>query len=105
MAIVALYARVSSDKQVSENTIDSQIAAIENRIISDNHKLFDELKFIDNGYSGTNLVRPGLEKLRDKVFEGGIEKIYIYSPDRLSRKYGHQMLLIEEFEKSNTPLP
>lgn len=65
MITVALYARVSSEKQAQENTILSQVSALENRIITDDHKLLEEFKFIDNGYSGSNLVRPGLEKLRD----------------------------------------
>src|SRR5262249_37302061 len=50
--------------------------------------------------SGSNLVRPGLENLRDQVACGRIDKIYIHSPDRLSRKYAYQMILIEEFEKN-----
>lgn len=100
MISVALYARVSSEKQAQANTIASQISELENRIISDEHTLLTDLKFIDNGYSGSNLNRPALEKLRDKVFDGKIDKIYIHSPDRLSRKYAYQMILLEEFQKS-----
>jgi site-specific DNA recombinase len=72
--------------------------------MTDGHKLLDELKFIDNGYSGSNLVRPALEKLRDQIAFGLINKIYIHSPDRLSRKYAYQMILIEEFEKSGVEI-
>ncbi len=104
MIIAALYARVSSEKQVQENTIASQITALENRIVTDGHKLLDEHKFIDNGYSGSNLVRPALEKLRDQISFGIINKVYIHSPDRLSRKYAYQMILIEEFEKSGVEI-
>ncbi len=100
MVTVCLYARVSSGKQVEGNTIESQIAALEKQINLDGYKLLSEYKFIDNGYSGSHLVRPDLEKLRDKVTEGKIDKIYIHSPDRLSRKYAYQMVLIEEFERA-----
>ncbi len=100
MVTVCLYARVSSGKQVEGNTIESQIAALEKQINLDGYRLLSEYKFIDNGYSGSHLVRPDLEKLRDKVTEGKIDKIYIHSPDRLSRKYAYQMVLIEEFEKA-----
>ena len=99
MITVALYARVSSQKQVQENTIASQVEALKSRIIADSLPLLDEHQFIDNGYSGSNLVRPALEKLRDQVAAGMIDKIYIHSPDRLSRKYAYQMILIEEFER------
>ena len=94
MTIVELYARVSSEKQAQTNTILSQVEALETKIN------IDEFKFIDNGYSGSNLTRPALEKLRDRVSLSEIDKIYIHSPDRLSRKYAYQMLLIEEFQKS-----
>ncbi|WP_341811287.1 recombinase family protein [Wolbachia endosymbiont (group A) of Oxytorus armatus] len=99
MVTVSLYARVSSGKQAQEDTIASQIATIENQISMDGHKLLNEYKFIDNGYSGSNIIRPGLEKLRDKIAEGNIDKVYIHSPDRLSRKYAYQMILLEEFKK------
>ncbi|WP_264731752.1 recombinase family protein [Wolbachia endosymbiont (group A) of Sphaerophoria taeniata] len=96
MVTVRLYARVSSGRQAQEGTIASQIAAIENQISMDGHKLLNEYKFIDNG---SNIIRPGLEKLRDKIAEGRIDKVYIHSPDRLSRKYAYQMVLLEEFKK------
>lgn len=100
MVQVALYARVSTDSQAQTDTIASQISALENRILEDGYKLFEQLKFIDNGYSGSNLIRPGLEMLRDKVSTGELDKIYIHSPDRLSRKYAYQMILLEEFQNA-----
>ncbi len=100
MTTAALYARVSSEKQVQSDTIQSQIDALKARIIADGLFLLEEYQFIDNGYSGSNLIRPALEKSRDQVAAGTIDKIYIHSPDRLSRKYTYQMILIEEFEKS-----
>lgn len=104
MITAALYARVSSEKQAQSNTIASQLADLEKKIYDDGHHLFDEFKYIDNGYSGSNLYRPGLEKLRDKVAEGTLDKIYIHSPDRLSRKYAYQMILLEEFQKAGSEI-
>ena len=51
---VGLYARVSSDLQAKAATIESQLSALENRIAQDNHVLEDELRFVDNGYSGVS---------------------------------------------------
>lgn len=104
MTIAALYARVSSEKQAQANTILSQVEALETKINLDGYKLIDEFKFIDNGYSGSNLTRPALEKLRDRVSLSEIDKIYIHSPDRLSRKYAYQMLLLEEFQKAGAEI-
>ncbi|OJH30308.1 Transposon gamma-delta resolvase [Armadillidium vulgare] len=100
--MVSLYARVSSRQQAQENTIESQIVELERRISSDGHELLDEHRFVDNGYSGSNLERSGLESLRDRVAEGKIDKIYIHSPDRLSRKSAYQALLLEEFRKAGS---
>ena len=53
--------------------------------------------FEDDGYSGATLERPGLERVRDLATAGDIEVVLVHSPDRLSRKYAYQVLLIEEF--------
>ena len=42
------------------------------------------------------LARPGLEQLRDLVAEGQVDVVLVYAPDRLSRKYAYQVLLLEE---------
>ena len=96
---IALYARVSSQKQADENTIDSQIAALRQRISNDQMQIASEMEFCDNGYSGADLIRPALERLRDLVATSSIDRIYVLSPDRLSRKMAHQAILIEEFRK------
>ncbi|OAL98698.1 MAG: recombinase [Wolbachia endosymbiont of Dactylopius coccus] len=67
---------------------------------ADKHELLDKYEFKDNGASGWILERESLDALRDKVAEGEIDKIYIHSPDRLSRKSAHQMILLDEFEKA-----
>ena len=55
--------------------------------------------FEDEGYSGATLERPGLERVRDLAAEGQIQAVLVYSPDRLSRKYAYQILLIEELAR------
>jgi site-specific DNA recombinase len=96
----ALYARVSSDQQAKAATIDSQIAALKQRVATDGHALNDNLVFVDDGYSGTTLVRPALERLRDLAYTGGLDVLYVASPDRLARKYAYQVLLLDEFRKA-----
>jgi site-specific DNA recombinase len=96
---VALYARVSSQRQADELTIRSQVAALRQRIEQDGFRLEEEHCFLDDGYSGSTLLRPALERLRDLVHCGGVDRLYVHSPDRLSRKYVYQMLLLEEFSR------
>ena len=97
MKQVAIYARVSSEQQAQQATVDSQVAALKERVESDGHVIMPQDVFVDEGFSGATLVRPSLERLRDQVAEGSIEILYVHSPDRLARKYAYQVLLLEEF--------
>src|SRR5713226_2738044 len=99
MKLAAIYARVSSDQQREEHTIASQTAALIE--FAKNHELEvpKEWIFEDEGYSGATLERPGLERVRDLAAEGQIQVVLAYAPDRLSRKYAYQILLIEEFAR------
>src|SRR3954453_8817891 len=93
---VAIYARVSSEQQAKEDTIASQVEALKQRVAGDGLECDPELCFVDEGYSGSSLIRPALERLRDQAAAGVIDRLYVHSPDRLSRKYAYQVLLIEE---------
>ena len=93
---VAIYARVSGEQQAKEDTIASQLEALTQRIASDTLECDPELRFVDDGYSGSILVRPGLERLRDQAAAGAIDRLYMLAPDRLSRKYAYQVLILEE---------
>lgn len=99
MKAAAIYARVSSDRQKEEQTIASQTAALLEYAEAHGYTVPPEWIFQDEGYSGSVLVRPSLERLRDLAAEESIEAVLIYSPDRLSRKYAYQVLLMEEFAR------
>lgn len=85
---VAIYAQVSSEQQAEASTIASQLAAVQARVTQDGFTLSKELTFIDEGYSGTTLIRPGLDRL------------YVLDPDRLARKYVYQVLLLDAFQRA-----
>src|SRR5882762_5278033 len=97
MRMAAIYARVSSEQQREENTIASQTASLIEFAKSHDLEVPKEWVFEDEGYSGATLERPGLERVRDLAAEGQIQVVLAYSPDRLSRKYAYQILVIEEF--------
>jgi site-specific DNA recombinase len=99
MKMAAIYARVSSEKQREERTIASQTAALIQFAQTHGLEVPNEWVFEDDGFSGAKLERPGLERIRDLAAEGQIQAVLAYSPDRLSRKYAYQILLIEEFAK------
>jgi site-specific DNA recombinase len=101
---VAIYARVSSEQQVSAHTIESQLATLAEKVKADGGILQPDLQFIDEGYSGATLMRPALERLRDLAAAGGIDRLYIHSPDRLARKYAYQVLLLDELQKAGVEI-
>jgi site-specific DNA recombinase len=100
----AIYARVSSDQQTEAGSIASQVAALEERLQRDGLALDPELRFLDEGYSGSTLVRPALERLRDATANGAMDRLYVHSPDRLARKYAYQVLLVDEFQRCGVEL-
>ncbi len=102
-----LYARVSTDKQVEKYGIPSQLGALKKRCMERGWTtVFDGEKdaFIDDGYSGAELDRPALGRLRQVAREGRVDAVLCYDPDRLSRKLYHQMILADEFEKQGVKL-
>jgi site-specific DNA recombinase len=96
---VGLYGRVSGEQQEKEDTIASQLEAVMQRIASDDLECDPDLHFVDDGYSGYILTRPGLERLRDQAAAGVIDRLYVLDPDRLSRKYAYQVLILEELTR------
>jgi site-specific DNA recombinase len=97
----AFYARVSSEAQARERTIESQLEDLHARALADGMVPPPELIFSDDGYSGSNLIRPALERLRDNAAAGAIDRLYVHCPDRLARDFLHQMLLVEELERAS----
>jgi site-specific DNA recombinase len=100
MLRAALYARVSSEQQSTDQTIVSQVAALAAQVVQDGLALEPDHRFTDEGYSGATLVRPALERLRDAVAAGDLDRLYVHSPDRLARRYAYQVLLIDEFHRA-----
>ena len=98
--IAAIYARVSSERQREEGTIHSQLAGLRELAAERGLLVAEELVFCDEGFSGATLVRPSLERLRDRAAEGCFEVLLCHTPDRLARKYAYQVLLLEELARA-----
>ena len=94
---IALYTRVSTNRQQQHQTIEQQLARLQAEV--EKHpdwELPAEHIYRDDGYSGSSLNRPGLERLREQATMAAFEKVLVTAPDRLARKYVHQVLLIDE---------
>lgn len=92
-----LYARVSSDMQQKDRTIDSQVAELKKQIDKNGDKLIKE--YVDDGYSGALLDRPAMNELRIDLKNGTFETIYILNADRIARDVTYQGIIIGEMLK------
>src|SRR5512147_2448266 len=98
--VAAIYARVSSERQRQDETIQSQTVGLR-ELATDRALLAPaDLVFEDEGFSGASLTRPALERLRDRAGEGAFEVLLCHAPDRLARRYAYQVLLLEEFQRA-----
>lgn len=97
MKQAAMYVRVSTQQQKEGATIESQKALLLQYARKKGFEIYPEWIFEDNGVSGSKLARPALDRLRDFASEGLFEDIFIFAPDRLSRKYAYQAILMDEF--------
>ena len=96
----AIYARVSSEQQAEAPTVASQVAALRERGAADGLVVPAAMQFLDEGDSGATLVRPALERLRDVVASGSVDRLSVHAPDRLARKYAYQVLLVDECRRA-----
>jgi site-specific DNA recombinase len=98
--VAAIYARVSSERQREEGTVQSQLVGLRELAAERGLIVSEELVFCDEGFSGATLLRPALERLRDRAAEGAFEVLLCHVPDRLARRYAYQVLLLEEFARA-----
>ena len=94
----AIYARVSTDLQEREHTIQGQLEALRKYAQDRGYQIVAE--YLDDGYSGATLDRPQLDRLRDALRSGEFDIVLFHSPDRLARKAVYQFIVLEELEKA-----
>src|SRR5215216_619949 len=97
---VALYARVSTERQAESQTIEQQLERLHAYAAQQAWLIGAEQTYRDDGVSGARLDRPALDRLRDAVARGDVDRVLITSPDRVARRYAYQVWLLEEFERA-----
>jgi site-specific DNA recombinase len=94
---VALYVRVSTTRQQQAQTIEQQLARLRAYVATQPEWHLAEAHIDrDDGYSGSRLNRPGLDRRRDRAALAVFERVLMTAPDRLARHDVHQVLLIDE---------
>lgn len=99
---VGIYCRTSTEEQRLGKTIQSQISELEKYAKSNGLDIVD--RYIDDGWTGSILERPELDRLRDDIKFHKFNQVLLLHPDRLSRVQLHQLLLLDEFEKNGAKI-
>lgn len=91
MNAIAMYLRLSEediDKSDESNSVIGQRFIIENYIQKKKlYPSYEILEFVDDGYSGTNMNRPGITALLEQVKLGKVKCIIVKDLSRFSRDY------------------
>jgi site-specific DNA recombinase len=94
----AVYTRVSTDEQAKGYSLNTQVDACLQYAAGRGYEVVETYK---EDYSGAILDRPELDRLRDIISSGQIDVVIVYDIDRLARKSAYQVLIEEEFFRSN----
>ena len=89
------YMRVSTERQAEEgNGLDSQKRDILDYAKKNNIIIHDW--YVDDGYTGTNMERPALQKLINDCYSKKIDTVICFKMDRLSRGMVDGLYIIEK---------
>src|SRR3712207_613669 len=86
-----VYARVSTDEQGRGYSLPTQIEACQRYAAEHDYTIVTE-PFRDE-HTGTEIERPGLDRLRTFIQEHGVDRVIVYDIDRLARKVVYQLIL------------
>ena len=95
---VALYARVSTDKQTCENQL-KELRSIAERM---QYIIVDE--FIDEGISGATSSRPALDALMKSATQRRFDMVMCWSIDRLGRSLQNLIEILNELQSLKVDL-
>ena len=95
-ASIALYRRVSTDKQREEGySLDAQEERLRAFAKTIDNVVSDKM-YTDDGYSGGSLDRPAISQLISDIEDGRITHVIVVKLDRLSRSQKDTLHLIED---------
>lgn len=98
---VAIYTRVSTEMQALDKcSLSVQAEKLEAYCKARDWSIVKE--YVDPGFSGSNMDRPGLKKMLSDISAGNIDMVLVYKLDRLSRSQRDTLYMIEDlFLKNN----
>ena len=99
-----IYARVSTEEQVSEGySINAQKELLQEYAKTRNIQIVDE--YIDEGRSGKSIEgRPEMQRLLKDARDNKFDTVITYKLDRLARKTRDSLDIVETLERHNVQL-
>lgn len=99
----ALYERVSTLEQALEGySLGAQDDKLTKHAEYMGFEIFN--RYIDDGYSGSSLNRPAIQRLISDIESGNVSIVLIYKLDRLSRRVKDVLELVDLFERHKVTL-
>lgn len=95
MSKVAIYIRWSTEDQGQGTTLEVQMENCRQYCDKQGWYVPDDMVLIDDGYSGGNLHRPALTRLRSMIEARQVDTIVVYRLDRLSRNLADATNLVD----------
>jgi site-specific DNA recombinase len=101
----AIYTRKSSEEGLDQsfNSLHAQREACEAYILSQKHEGWqvNPAEYDDGGFSGGNMVRPGLKKLLADIAAKKVDTVVVYKVDRLTRSLADFAKIVESFDSQS----
>ena len=97
-----VYSRVSTEDQAKNYSLETQEKACGQYAKSEGWPVAEVFK--EDGYSGTTLERPALDRLRDRMADGGRYAVVVHDLDRLSRRLVDLEVMDAEFKRYEVDL-
>ena len=103
---VAIYVRVSSQKQLDGYSLDAQTFEIKRNIYSNNLITSESelVEYRDEGSSGKNMHREGIQQLIEDIKNNKIRIVYMWKLDRVSRDISDFNTFLKLLAKYNVKL-
>jgi site-specific DNA recombinase len=98
---VVAYARVSSESQIDNTSIEEQIKKIEAYCLSQDLELVKV--FVDEGLSGSNTERESYNQMIEYITnkENEISGVVVLKADRIHRRLKNLLIMIEDVLEPN----
>jgi site-specific DNA recombinase len=95
----AVYSRISNPGDTREASLETQEAAVIERLRAAGYTVTEADIFRDRFTGKETIRRPALNRLRERIADGTYKAVGVYKLDRLSRNMGHTFILLSQMDE------